>query len=109
MSAKRRIALSVVHAPRALADLDSIADWNQKKYGVAHAARYVEFLVSGIASLGTDEISGGAVEERPDLRCILLRRRNRGHGHVVVFRIDRDAIRVMRLFHSAEDWQAKLD
>jgi plasmid stabilization system protein ParE len=108
MNAKRRIPLSVDYSPQSRRDLFAIADWNEKEYGVAHAARYIGFLKKIVVSLGRDEIEGHGIEERPDLRFVLARRRNRGHGHVVVYRVHRSAIEIVRLFHTAEDWTSKL-
>jgi plasmid stabilization system protein ParE len=42
------------------------------------------------------------------LRYIRIGRRKRGHGHIAVYRVDEDAVRVLHIFHTAQDWQTKL-
>ena len=108
MSAERRSALPVVYAPLALQDLDVVWDWNAKTYGPDHAARYVDFLERHIDALGETHSRGRVVESRPELRYIRISRRTRGHGHIAVYRVDADAVNVLHVFHTAQDWQAKL-
>ncbi len=108
MSAERRSALPVVYAPLALQDLDVVWDWNEKTYGPDHAARYVDFLERHIDALGENHPRGRVVESRPELRYMRISRRKRGHGHIVVYRVDADAVNVLYVFHTAQDWQAKL-
>jgi plasmid stabilization system protein ParE len=108
VSAEGRSALPVDYAPLALRDLDVVWDWNAKTYGPAHAARYVEFLQRHIDALGEDHARGRGVEFRPELRYIRISRRKRGHGHIAVYRVDADAVSVLHIFHTAQDWQTKL-
>ena len=30
------------------------------------------------------------------------------HGHIAVYRVDADAVSILHVFHTAQDWQAKL-
>lgn len=53
-------------------------------------------------------IIGTQVSIRPDLWYILIRRRAKGHGHVVVYRFDDQQVSVLYVFHTAQDWQARL-
>ena len=108
MSAERGSALPVVYAPLALQDLDVVWDWNEKTYGPDHAARYVDFLERHIDALAENH-RGRVVESRPDLRYMRISRRKRGHGHIVVYRVDADAVNVLYVVHTAQDWQAKLE
>lgn len=108
MSAERGAALPVVYAPLALQDIDVIWDWNEKTYGPDHALRYVEFLQRHIEALGKNQSRGRVVESRPELRYILIRQRNRGDGHLAVFRVREGAVSVLHIFHTAQDWQSKL-
>ena len=107
MSAERRPALPVVYAPLAVQDLEVVWDWNEKSYGREHAARYVEFLERHSDALSENHARGRVVESRPELRYILIRQRTRGHGHIAVYRVDADAVNVLHVFHTAQDWQAK--
>jgi len=108
MSAERRSALPVKYAPLALQGLDVVWDWNEKTYGSDHAARYVDFLRRHIDALGESHPRGRVVESRPELRYIRISQRTRGHGHIAVYRVDEDAVSVLHVFHTAQDWQAKL-
>ncbi|MGO9111994.1 MAG: type II toxin-antitoxin system RelE/ParE family toxin [Thermoguttaceae bacterium] len=108
MSAERRSALPVVYAPLALKDLGVVWGWNEKTYGPGHAAGYVGFLERHIDALGKTHSQGRVVESRPELRYILIRRRKHGHGPIAVCRVDEDSVNVLHIFHTAQDWQAKL-
>jgi plasmid stabilization system protein ParE len=108
MSDEPRSPLPVVYAPLALQDLGVVWDWNEKTYGPDHAARYVDFLQGHIDALGENHSRGRAVESRLELRYIRISRRKRGHGHIVVYRVDEDAVNVLHIFHTIQDWQAKL-
>lgn len=108
MTAEHRSALPVYYAPVALHDLDMVWDWNEKTYGPGHAARYVELLQRHIDALGENHSRGRVVESRPDLLYIRIGRRKRGHGHIAVYRVDEDAVSVLHVFHTAQDWQTKL-
>ncbi len=108
MSPEHGSVLPVAYAPLALQDLDVVWDWNEKTYGRDHAARYVDFLRRHIDALGENHPRGRAVDSRPDLRYIRISRRRRGHGHVAVYRVDANAVNVLYIFHTAQDWQAKL-
>ncbi len=108
MSAERGSALPVVYAPLARQDLGVVWDWNEKTYDPGHAARYVDFLQRHIEALGENQSRGRVLESRPELRYILIRQRKRGHGHLAVYRVDEDAVNVLHIFHTAQDWQTKL-
>jgi len=53
---------------------------------------------------------GKSIENRPDLRYILMKKRNGGDGHVAVYRIEeaKGSVRVLHLFHTKQDWQNQL-
>jgi plasmid stabilization system protein ParE len=48
------------------------------------------------------------VEKRPYLRYIEVKRRRSGHGHVVVYSLTDDAVQVVHIFHTAQNWRVKL-
>jgi plasmid stabilization system protein ParE len=108
MSEERRPALPVEYAPIAFQDLDVVWDWNEKNYGRDHAARYVDFLRRHIDALGESYPRGRVVESRPELRYIRISRRNRGNGHIAVYRVDADKVNILHVFQTAQDLQAKL-
>lgn len=108
MVSKGQRTLKIVYSVTALGDLDGIWDWNAKTHGLDHAASYVEFLEQQINTLGSNSQKGHVVSNRPDLRYLLIRRRNRGHGHLAVYSVGDDAINVLHIFHTAQDWHNKL-
>lgn len=101
--------LPVSYALEAQRELDEIAEWNAKHYGSDHAARYIDFLQSQIEQLCQDSKRSHVVPLRLKLRYVMIRRRKTsGHGHIAIYRQDDDAIYVLHVFHSAQDWQQRL-
>jgi plasmid stabilization system protein ParE len=108
MSADRGQALPVVYSPLALQELDVIWDWNEKNFSRNRAARYVDFLQRHIDALCENHHGGRLIESRPELRYIQIKHRKRGHGHIAVYRVSRNVVNVLHIFHTAQDWQAML-
>jgi plasmid stabilization system protein ParE len=101
--------VTIDFTPRAMADLQTIWLWNAEKYNPSHADQYVEFLRTESESVLVSGISGHPIPNAPELRFLTIRKRNRGHGHVVVFEfVNPSLVRVLRLFHTAEDWPPKV-
>ncbi len=92
----------------ALGTLREIWLWNATHYGLDHADGYLQFLETAIGTLARPENSGRAIAGRPDLRYLLIRRRTGGHGHLAVFQVVGNQVTVLRLFHTAQDWQSAL-
>lgn len=108
MASKGQPALTVIYSATALGDLDEIWDWNAKTHGPGHAAQYIEFLEQHINALSRDYGTGQVVSARPDLRYLIIRRKNRGHGHVAVYRFDDHTVSILHVFHTAQDWRNKV-
>ena len=102
-------ALPVIYSGIALQELDEIALWNQSTYSLAHARSYIDFLLNNIDSIGQDPELGGAFAPRPELRYLHIRRGSRGYGHVVVYTVGSEAVRILHIFHSAQNWQVRLE
>ena len=100
--------LPVIYADIALKEIDEIADWNEKTYGRDHARRYCTFLEGRIDDLGSSYAKGRIVGVRPDLRYIIIRRRNHGHGHVAVYSFDHKSVNVLHVFHTAQNWEPRV-
>jgi plasmid stabilization system protein ParE len=99
----------VDYTPEALANLDEIWDWNAERYGNVHADTYLEFLRNRTDRLSADHASGKSVPAHPKLRYRVIQKRKKGHGHIVVYEAsDDNVVRVLRYFHTAQDWQNKL-
>jgi len=88
--------------------LDEIWEWNAGRYGTDHAHRYVGFLFSKLRELSTDYFLGKAVPTVPRLSYVIIRRRRKGHGHLAVYELIGESIHVLNVYHTAQDWQAKL-
>ncbi len=101
-SGQRQVALSSA----AIDALREIWHWNAEHYGMRHADAYIQHLQAAIDSLARPDVVGRPVAGRPDFRYLLIRRRSGGHGHVAVFQVSGEQITVLRLFHTAQDWQS---
>jgi plasmid stabilization system protein ParE len=108
VTAKHVPALPVVYARRARKDLVAVWDWNAETYGPDHADKYVDLLQSSIDALSATYSKGRPVPSRPQLRYIRIGKRTRGHGHLAVYHVLEDAVSVLHVFHTAQDWLTKL-
>jgi plasmid stabilization system protein ParE len=95
----------VVIAAAAVDELADVWRWNAQRYGPAHADAYVAFLKKGIDSLAVRFELGRSLPAQPDIQYVHLRRKSKGHGHVAVYRVNNDAVNVLHVFHTSQDWQ----
>ena len=101
--------MTVDYTPEALIDLNLIWDWNARKYGNVHGDAYIDFLRRETDRLDTQYDRGRIVPTVSTLRYRLIRRRSKWHGHVVVYEVKPGVlVRILRYFHTAQDWQTKL-
>jgi plasmid stabilization system protein ParE len=100
--------LTVIVSPTATAELAHIWRWNAACYSPDHADRYVDSLKRVIVGLARTYSLGKSIGIRPDLRYVLIRRKPKGHGHLVIYRFDEKTVDVLHIFHTAQDWQTKL-
>jgi plasmid stabilization system protein ParE len=100
--------LNVIYATRAKHDLRDIWTWNVATYGRSHADAYRDFLLEETFQLGTRRGLARPVGTRPGYSYVMLRRSRGGHGHVAVFKVEKDQVVVLRFFHTSEDWHHKL-
>lgn len=49
---------------------------------------------------------GVAVEEFSGLRRRVIKKRSRGHGHIVFYRVTGTQLEVVHVYHTAQDWQS---
>jgi plasmid stabilization system protein ParE len=107
--ASKSPGMIVDYTPESLANLDEIWDWNAEQYGRVHADSYVEFLRKRTDRLSTDYTSGKPVPTNPTLFYRVIQKKKKRHGHIVVYEVnDDDVVRILRYFHTAQDWQNKL-
>jgi plasmid stabilization system protein ParE len=97
----------VVASPAIARELKEIWRWNADNHGIAHANFYVDSLRQAIRSLQTKYEEGGLIAGNRDLRYLLVRRKKKGHGHVVVYRVGEEIVHVLHIFHTAQDWRSK--
>ena len=95
----------VEYTAEAVADLDQIWLWNAEHYSAQHAEAYISYLRSETTKLLQLPNPGRPVPSREVFRYSLLRHRRRGAGHLVVFTIDTKTLRVLRYFHTGQDWE----
>jgi len=99
----------VLLSPQAVDELDEIWRWNAERYSPAHADAYLEFLKSRIHALGHHPLQGRTLSLRLGMRYVMLRRSSGGHGHVVVYRVDKTALQILHIFHTSQDWPRRLE
>ena len=99
----------VDYTPEALSNLDEIWNWNAEQYGRVHADSYIEFLRKRTDRLSADYAGGKPVTANPTLCYRVIQRKKKRHGHIVVYEVNDDGVvRILRYFHTAQDWQNKL-
>lgn len=86
----------------------AIWEWNATEHGVRRADSYIAFLELELWKVAENPAIGLSIEEYPGLPRHLAKRRSRGHGHIIFYRMTDAAIEVIHLFHSAQDWNTKL-
>lgn len=84
-------------------------DWNDRRYGEAHADDYLRYLHSEAQRFADEERRGRPVEERPGAMYFTVYRRTGDHGHVFVYRLVSDAVEILHVFHTAQDWPRRLE
>jgi plasmid stabilization system protein ParE len=100
--------LTIEYTVESIADLDKVWDWNAEQYDEAHASRYIEFLKKKVGKLVATNYPGKPVPTHESYRYEILKRRSRGHGHLAVFQIVGSILRILRFYHSSQDWQKKI-
>ncbi len=106
--ANQPIRLAVKWTEAAAASLDTIWLWNADYHSAEHAESYISFLRAHIDRLETEFKRGRPVPTRPEFRFILIKRRQRGHGHVAVYRVVRDEVEILAIFHTSQDWHQQI-
>jgi plasmid stabilization system protein ParE len=81
---------------------------NAQGYGADHADKYVDLLKASTLVLSKHPRIGKAVEKRPNLRFIVIKRRSGGQGHIAVYFIEEKRVVITNFFHTAQDWKAKI-
>jgi plasmid stabilization system protein ParE len=106
--ALKPLRLKLVITPQAQRDIDQLWVYNCRAYDPDHADSYIEFLEKETAKLKTEYSKGKIIPGNPDLHYRVMRK-GRGHGHIAVYKIVGDTVRVFHYFHTAQDWQGKME
>lgn len=100
--------MKIVYSPTAAKEMSEIWIWNAEKYGVVWADRYLAFLQGEIRTISVAAGKDREVPKRAGLFYRVIRRRQRGHGHIVVYQVGVNEVVVLHLFHTAQNWQGRM-
>ncbi|MBX3119789.1 MAG: type II toxin-antitoxin system RelE/ParE family toxin [Fimbriimonadaceae bacterium] len=91
----------------AMLDLASIDNATASNWGDEQANRYTAFLQETLQSLATNPSIGRTIQQYPELMMYLAKIRNRrsAHGHRIVYRQISGGIRIIRILHTAMQWE----
>ena len=106
--ARKQQVLDIDFTATAWADWIAIWQWNAEVYGEVRADSYLAFLESEIERLSRSPNLGATIADYPGLRRRLMKRRSRGHGHIVFYRVKESRLEVIHIYHTAQDWQTKI-
>ncbi len=107
--AKGKGQLEVWFSDAAHIELHGIWTWNAVTFGSKRANDYLRFIYREVERLSRFPSMGREVPDYPGLRRVLIKRRSRGHGHILFFRIQGDRLEVAHIFHTSQDWQLRLE
>lgn len=106
--ARGKKKLTIELSPIAINHLRQIHAYNVEHRSESWADRYLAFLEKSIFSLSSNFDKGRSIEGFPDLSYQTFRMRNRGDGHIVVYKVKGDKVSILQIFHTKQDWQNKL-
>lgn len=103
--ASRKPPLEITLSPAARVELRRIYVYNAENRSPGQADRYEDYLLAGIGRLSSRYGDGKPVDDFPGVQAITLRRNSRGHGHVIVYRVDPagQVIRILHIYHTRQD------
>lgn len=89
-------------SPGALDDLNGIYDYTAKTWGVAQAERYARLLQAAIERVADDPTLGQPIDERTGFFRYIAEK------HLILYAVEADAIRVVRVLHQRMDLPRRL-
>ena len=100
--ARQKLRLTLAISPEAKSDLFDIWRYNAIHRGFRAAELWDAVIQSRIDSLSTDYDLGRRIDEAPELRFVIVQRRPKAHGNVVVYQIDLEGLTlsILRVFHT---------
>jgi plasmid stabilization system protein ParE len=108
--ARRKPKLVVEYSPTSLRQLKEIWTFNAGRHGAKWADSYIAFLERGISLLSDQYMNGKSVENSPELKYWIIKKRNSGDGHLAVFEVEEQTgtVKIHLIFHTKQDWQSQL-
>jgi plasmid stabilization system protein ParE len=107
--ARKSSKLIVNYTDLARRTLKEIWNWNAKEYGTDRADKYTAFLRAEADKLATTHLKGRPVPTRPDYRYILIKRSEKGHGHIAIYTTTASTVELLAFYHTSQDWQGKAE
>lgn len=104
-------SLTVIVAPLAQDDLDSIHAYTAYRHGIGQADDYDDFLSARVAALAVERSDARQIEGHPRLWRVLCQWRPRRDGHILVFEIEEPVgtLSVLRVYHTKMNLPARLE
>lgn len=94
----------ILVTPQASRDLNTILAWYKREFGPRTTAKVARTLQAGIRACSRVQLSHAARADLPEGYY-----RVAAKTHIIVFRIDADAARIVRILHGARDIAAALE
>jgi plasmid stabilization system protein ParE len=91
-------------------ELVRIWQYNANDRSERQADAWNAFLRAKIDSLATGYAEGRPIDNAPELRHVFAKKRNRAHGHIIIYGIDEaaKAVNILHVFHTRQDYQGRL-
>src|SRR5689334_3975114 len=105
MAKKNSLKIDLFH--KAIADLGELWQWNASHYGTQHADDYRAFVEQEIERLADFPSLGEITPRFPTVRRILVKKPSAKYGHLIFYRVFEGRILVLRVLHTAQDWQSR--
>ena len=96
--------LEIQITAQARADLLSIWHYSAERFGEPVATEYVELIIENINLLAGNPSLGRGVEEFPEVKRFLVKKKPSSYGHHLFYRVSGQILQVILLVHSAQEW-----
>lgn len=87
-------------APQARRDVSEILDWYRQNLGARAALKVAQTIQSRLAALAEGRVSAAELSSVSRFQRALAKK------HVVIFSVDSDTIRIVRVVHGSQDLEA---
>jgi plasmid stabilization system protein ParE len=100
MSGRRRVIVT----PQARQDLQAISSWYRHHMGKSSALKVSRSLRAGLTNVSITSLAPAAREDLPEGYFRVVAK-----SHLIVFRMEQDVARVIRVIHASRDVVAALE